>query len=107
MSCEVDAHVGDTTQFTITVKDQDDVVVDISGADVLQVKLRDPSGNWSEHTATLVGDGTDGVMRYTADVAILDEAGRWKRQGYVHWSGPEQKWHGEAVAFEVKAAGTG
>lgn len=107
MSCDVDPHVGDTVQFTFIAQDEDGDVIDISGADELECKLRDPDANWSTHTAALVGDGTDGRFRYTADIAILDETGRWKRQGRVHWSGPVQQWHGEAVAFEVKAAGTG
>lgn len=77
-------HVSDVgTAFTITVKDEDDAVVDISSASTLQIIFKKPDGSTLVKTATLSGDGTDGKMEYTTVSGDLDDDGTWEIQGFV------------------------
>lgn len=77
-------HVGDTgVSFQFTVKDQDSVAVDVSGATTKQLKFKKPGGTTVTQTASFVTDGTDGKIEYISDDGDLDEAGDWEIQVYV------------------------
>ena len=81
MSNEV--HVNDIgTEFRIQIMD-DGSIVDLSGAYVLNIIFKKPSGVSITVTADLYTDGTDGIMYYNAVAGDLDEAGIYKIQGYV------------------------
>lgn len=76
-------HVNDIgTEFRIQILD-DETVVDLSGASVLNIIFRKPSGNSIIVDAELYTDGLDGTMYYNAVEGDLDEAGIYKIQGYV------------------------
>ncbi len=80
-------HVGDVgTQLIMTVKD-DGVVVDISGASILQVILKKPDGQTYTKTGILYTDGTDGKMYYTSVDGDFNAAGNYKLQGKVVLAG--------------------
>lgn len=70
---------------TITLVDEDDAALDISGATTKQIVFKDPSGNETSVTAEYVTDGTDGKITYTVTSAdeIDDEAGVWTKWALV------------------------
>lgn len=85
MSSEI--HVGDIgTEFRVTVKDND-VVVDVSSATVLNMIFRKPDGTLLTTNADLYTDGTDGIIYYRAVYGDLDQPGIYKLQAYVEISG--------------------
>lgn len=95
-------HVGDVgTAFTATVKDEEEAVVDLSDADVLQLWFLKPDQTTLTKTATLVTDGTDGKIRYTTQNGDLDQPGNWKVQAYVEYNG--NKLHSDITRFKVHA----
>lgn len=75
-------HVGDTATIIITLKDNG-VVVDISAATALEIKLQRPAGTSFSRTASFVTDGTDGKMKYKLLTTDLDLDGPWKIQAVV------------------------
>ena len=77
-------HVGDIgAVFEVTVRDQDDAVINIAAATVLGMTLRKPNGTLLEKTAVLSTNGTDGKLRYTAIAGDLNLAGRWQLSASV------------------------
>lgn len=84
MSCP-EIHVGDVgTQFTITILDQDDVAVDLSGYSTKQLIFTKPGGTSLTKTASFATDGTDGIIQYTSIAGDLDEAGIWQIQAILN-----------------------
>jgi len=78
-----EVHVNDIgTQFRLTVKDGTDVV-DVSAASTLYIYFYKPDGTILTKTATLVNDGTDGLIQYTTVDGDINVVGRWKLQAYV------------------------
>ena len=92
-------HTGDTPDFEHTMRDDDDVIVDISSPITLTMFLLKPDGTVLTKTASLVGDGTDGLMHYQVLTADLDAQGDWSRQAYVKTAGGE--WTGKLFKFTV------
>jgi len=85
MSNEI--HVGDTgTSIRITIKD-DNEIVDISGASLLQVIFAKPDGTRNEVNGSLYTDGTDGIIEYILADGDIDQPGMYKIQAYVEISG--------------------
>jgi hypothetical protein len=81
MSNEI--HVDDVgSKLLITVYDNDEVV-DISDAVVLNIFIKKPDGVLLTKYATLENDGTDGKMYYLTEDGDLDIAGNYKIQGKV------------------------
>lgn len=87
-------HVGDIgTSLGLIVKEAG-AIVDIGAATGLTIRLRKPSGTTVGKTATLLTDGSDGIMRYVTVSGDLDEAGWWTRQGFFtlgSWTGATDK----------------
>lgn len=81
-------HVGDIgTALRCTVRDENNAVVDLSTATVLQIKLLKPDREEVIHTGALYTDGTDGILQYvTTSADDLDQVGIWKLQGIVTFS---------------------
>jgi hypothetical protein len=76
-------HVNDIgTEFRIQIVD-DETIVDLSTASILNILFRKPSGLLLTVGAELYTDGTDGIIYYNAVSGDLDEAGIYKIQGYV------------------------
>ena len=79
-------HVGDIgTIFRITIRDEDETVIDVSTASSLQLKFRKPeTGDIITKTASFYTDGTDGIVQWaTTSADDLDESGIWSIQGKV------------------------
>lgn len=106
MACTVnEIHLDDVgTIFEITMQecnettDQNDIV-DISQATVMQILLRAPDGGVLTKTAIHSTDGTDGKMRYVTIAGDLDETGTWKIQGRVTL--PTGTWSSDRQSFKV------
>lgn len=102
MSTKAEIHVGDVgTIFEMTVLDQDDVVVDISTNDTIEIEFKKPDNTTLVKMAVFVTDGTDGKMKVTSIVGDLDQVGSWVRQGHVKIDA-NNEWHTNRVAFDVK-----
>lgn len=81
-------HQDDTgTAFIITLKDNNGVVFDVSGASERKIFFRKPSGTIISKDMTLVTSGTDGKVRYVTGIGDIDEAGNWKMQVKITISG--------------------
>lgn len=93
--------VGDLgTVFELEIRDQDNLVVDISQATVKKMKFVKPDGTALSKDTVFSTDGTDGKIRWTTTQATdLDQAGDWDREGYVEM--PTGKWHTTIVTFRV------
>ncbi len=82
MAAEI--HVDDIgTRFRFVVKDEDDAIVDISSASLLEITFQKPSGTELVVTGEIYTDGTDGIMYYQAVEGDLNEHGHYKVQGRV------------------------
>lgn len=93
-------HLNDVgTEFRVTILDEDNVAVDVSAASTLSLIFKKPSGTSSTKTATLVNDGTDGLIKYVTESGDLDEIGTWKIQAYfVSLNG---SWKSNFKSFKV------
>lgn len=93
--------VGDVgATLRLTFLDQDGTPINLAAASTKQIKLRSPAGVAKTKTATLAGDGTDGVVQYLTVAGDIDEAGVWRIQGYAvtsAWTG-----HTSVSTFEVE-----
>lgn len=87
------------TQFTFTLKDQNDSIVDISTAGVIKIIFKKPSCTILERNASLLNDGTDGVFYYITQTGDLDEIGTYNIQGYVEIDA--NSWHTDIFAEKV------
>ncbi len=85
---QANLHTADVgTQITVTFRDQDEAALDISTATARVLSLEKPDGSVIERTLIPVGDGSDGVARYTLAAGDLDTDGRWRLQGRVAFAG--------------------
>jgi len=90
------------TVFVVTVEDKG-VVVDVSDVDVKQLRFRKPDGTAFAKDAAFVTDGTDGKIKYEVeDTTILDQAGTWDLQAFVHWETGDQWGTDLHEKFQVK-----
>jgi hypothetical protein len=86
MAAEI--HVGDVgTEFTFPVVDEEGAAVSLAAATVMEVWFGKPDETVLVVSASRVGDGTGGVMRYVSQAGDLDLDGNWKAQGYVEVGG--------------------
>jgi len=98
MSAEI--HVGDTgTKLELTVYDENNAVLDLSGATTRQITIAKPDGSVITRSATLSSDGTDGKMYITSASTDFDMPGVYSIQGYVVFSNGE--WHTDITTFHV------
>lgn len=92
--------VGDVgTAFRATVKDQDESVVDLSAATLLELIFRKPSQEVVTKTASLYTDGSDGKMQYVTVTGDLDLPGLWRVQARVTVGGAS--WSTSIETFRV------
>ena len=79
---------------------EDGVAADISTyTTTRQFIFADPSGNATAKTATFNGAGTDGVLTYTVESDLFDEAGNWRVQVKLATGGKVV--YSETLEFEV------
>ena len=82
MSKEI--HVGDIgTEFRITILDDDNTIVDLSSASIIEIIFLKPDGSRNVVSAELYTDGTDGIIKYNTVSGDLDQSGVYKIQAYV------------------------
>ena len=85
-----EVHVDDVgTVFQVTIKDEDEVVVDVSNALTKTIYFRKPNGTLLTKTASFVTDGTDGQIKYTTESGDIDAAGNWSLQSFVDFGTTE------------------
>lgn len=75
------------TELRVTVKDDADVVVDISSATTTEFLIRRPDGILLTVNADFYTDGTDGVLTYTTVDGDTDIAGTYKFQAKIALGG--------------------
>lgn len=94
--------VGDVgTVFTITIKDQSNTAVDISGATTKYFILQQPDGSVTTITANYVGSGTAGQIAFTSASSHFDQQGKYKLQAYV--ADTTTAWHTDVYTFSVSS----
>ena len=99
MATPGEIRVGDVgTKLVLTVVDEG-IIVDLSEATVLTIKMQPKDGKLSVQTGILVGDGTDGKMMYITQEGDLKVDGKWLIQGHVET--PAGKWHTDIKEFYV------
>lgn len=92
-------HLNDVgTSFEITLQD-DETIVDVSNASVMEIIFKKPSGTVSVKPATHLTDGTDGVIRYISEVDFLNELDEWEIQARVTL--PTGNWSTDIQNFVV------
>lgn len=78
--------LGDTgTKLLITVADENGIV-DLSGATLLQIKLKRPNGQRVVKTAQLQGPATSGVIGYTTQANDLNAVGVWEVVAHIEFA---------------------
>lgn len=93
-------HIGDVgTAIRATIKDEDDVAVDVSAATTKQLIFEKPDCTEVTKTATFYTDGTDGIIQYLTETSFLNMAGVWRVQAYIVLSGGE--WKTDIYEFRV------
>jgi len=93
-------HVGDIgSQFLITIKDQNDVVVDISSATTKQIIFQSPSRTDKTRTASFYTNGSDGKIVYSLIDGDIDIEGVWKYQSKIVM--PSGTWFTNIEEFRV------
>lgn len=93
-------HVNDIgTVFKVTVKDENDEIVDVSAATTRELLFRKPDGTILTKTALLVNTGTDGQIKYTTEDGDLDQHGSWSLQAYIDLGSSEL--HSDIHKFKV------
>ena len=71
----------------LTLKNVNDVVVDISSATVKRIDFRTPNSVLLQKTAAFVTDGVNGKIQYVTIAGDLDIGGTWLMQAYIEMGG--------------------
>ena len=87
------------TVFRGTIKDQDNAVVDVSGATTKTIILLKPDGTSISKAASFYTDGTDGILKYTTVDGDISMCGKWRIQWYVVIATGE--WRTNTITFKV------
>ncbi len=87
------------TLFKATIVDENDAIVDISSATIMEFIFLKPNKTTLTTTATLYTDGTDGIMKYATVAGDIDQSGSFKVQGHVVLSTGE--WRTSILSFQV------
>ncbi len=101
MTTRDEIHVGDIGTKLGVIFMEDDAVVDISTATVKKIIFEKRDGTvFIKDGAFTAQVGVDGKIYWqTALATDLDQAGIWKRQGYIEMGGGT--WRSSVVEFEV------
>ncbi len=78
---------GAVVLITLTMKDQDGAVIDISTASAKKIVFEKPDNTTVEQTADFVTTGTDGKIKFQTSSTDLTQAGLWQLQGKVTVAG--------------------
>ena len=88
--------------ITLTVKDESQAVVDLTGATTTQIVLKPPQGFAITKTATVVSPSTSGQVRYVTEAGVLGVPGKWKAQAFVVLAGGNE-YYSTTIDFVVGA----
>ena len=66
-----------------------EAALDISAFTTRRYVFKDPSGNLTTKTVAFKASGTNGILTYTIEADLLDEAGDWAVQ-VVLWNATER-----------------
>jgi hypothetical protein len=81
-------HVGDVgVSFEVTIRDQSDVVVDLSTSTYVGFRFLRPDGLVLVVPATFITNGVDGTIRYVTETNDLTVSGTWQYQIHVTFLG--------------------
>lgn len=89
--------VGTILEFQMT--DQDGLPLSLVGYTNLILEIGKPDGSALLRDASLVTDGSDGLLKYAIVLGDLDQRGSYKFQPHV--SLPAGDWHGDIVKQKV------
>lgn len=93
-------HVGDVgTIFLVTIKDENDTVVDVSTSVGKTLIFKKPDGTILSKTASFSTDGTNGEIQYTTIDGDLDLHGKWAIQAFIDFGSTE--WYSDIDKFTV------
>ena len=87
------------TKFEVTINDENGVV-DVSGATTKNIIFEKPSGTKITQAASFTNSGTDGKIEYTTVSGDLNEAGTWKIQAQI--ATVDGDWKSNISAFPVE-----
>lgn len=73
---------------------------DVSQYTTRQFIFKSPSGVKTTKTAAFDTDGTDGVLKYTVEAGLINEAGDWSVQARIAKTGAELT--SDPITFRVK-----
>lgn len=85
--------------FLLTVRNQDNEIIDLSAVTVKKFLFRKPNNSILEVVPDFDTDGTDGVLSYYTVTSDLDVIGIWEVQVYIENS--EGNYHSGYVRFRV------
>ncbi len=89
------------TIYRATIKDQDNVVVNVSGASTKEIIFKKPGGTLITRAAAFTTNGTDGKIEYKTVTGDIDEAGTWEWEPHVIVSAGNE-WRADPLEFVVK-----
>ncbi len=89
------------TIFRATIKDQDNVIVNVSGATTKEIIFRSPTGVIKTFSAVFTNTGTDGKIQYKTVADDVDEVGTWEWNPRVVISAGNE-WYSDPLEFVVK-----
>lgn len=99
MACDI--HVGDITEFKITVAECDGTVENLSTATTIDFLFQKPDGSVITRAGSLFTDGVDGIIVYRTSITDLNQSGSWKYQVHLVYTDNEQ--HTDVTKFKVIA----
>lgn len=75
--------VNDETRIDITVRDENNMPIDLSQAVAITLKVRKPDGSVVDRPVTFITNGEDGAISYQMTPGELDQKGIWRLQVYL------------------------
>ena len=67
-------------ELLVTLKDEDGVAVDVSGATAIKFRFRKPDGTEISRSGSVKTTGSDGKVQYVTASGDLDQLGSWRYQ---------------------------
>ena len=87
------------TVFQLTIKDQDNAIVDLSSATTKQILIKSPNKSVAIKTGSFLTDGTDGIITYTIVENDLNVIGIWSIQAKTIFV--TGTWYSDIQEFKV------
>jgi len=88
------------TDFQATIK-EGATVVDLSTATTVEIEFTSPGGIKTTKTASLLNDGTDGILHYKRLAGDITRKGDWSYIGIATFSATEKYYSIDPTVFTV------